>query len=288
MALLQTPGADTTPGLGPKPTGGLLDTALNILDPGKVRLQVAGLFSGGVGSLFNKKQAPGINATAASGDPVNSLGTDWRVRISLPPRAGVFYQDPTNWIQHPLKDTNGLIFPYTPTVTVAHNARYQEQALTHSNYKNYFYEGSDVSAITITGDFTVQNVAEGRYLLAAIYFLRSCTKMFFGTDFIAGNPPPIVNLDGYGKLYMPGVSCVVTSFSHTMPAEVDYLEIPYIDQNSAGYGIESQMVRLPTSSQLTVTVQPVYSRSNIHNNMNLNDFGRGHLITNPNGGAGFL
>jgi hypothetical protein len=180
------------------------------------------------------------------------------------------------------------MFPYTPTVTVAHNARYQEQALTHSNYKNYFYEGSDVSAITIAGEFTVQNVQEGRYLLAAIYFLRSCTKMFFGTDDIAGNPPPIVYLNGYGRLYLPGVSCVVTNFNHIMPSEVDYLEIPYADKGLEGYGQPPEIVRLPTTSTLSVTLQPVYSRSNIHNNMNLAAFGKGYLLYNRDGGAGFL
>jgi hypothetical protein len=288
MALLPTPGPDVTPGLGQKSGGGVLDTALNILDPGKVRLQVAGLFSGGVSSLFKKSAPPGINSSSGAGDPVNTSGKDWRVKISLAPRAGIFYQDASNWIQEPLAYTNGLMFPYTPTVTVAHNARYQEQALTHSNYKNYFYEGSDVSAITIAGDFTVQNAEEGRYLLAAIYFLRSCTKMFFGNDVIAGNPPPIVYLNGYGRLYLPGVSCVVTNFNHVMPADVDYLELPYVDKGLEGYGIPPDMVRLPTTSQLSVTLQPVYSRSNIHNNMTLNEFGKGYLISNRDGGPGFL
>jgi hypothetical protein len=43
------------------------------------------------------------------------------------------------------------------------------------------------------------------------------------------------------------------------------------------------VARLPTTSQITVTVQPVYSRSNIHNNMNLVDFSKGKLLAN-NGG----
>jgi hypothetical protein len=287
MALLPNPGPDVTPGAGSKSGGGILDTALNILDPGKVRLQVAGLFSGGIGSLFNKKTPPGTNVSTAA-NPVNSLGADWRVKISLAPRSSLFYNDPSNQIQEPLRATNGVLFPYTPTVTVAHNARYQEQALTHSNYKNYFYEGSDVSAITITGDFTVQNVEEGRYLLACIYFLRSATKMFFGADDLAGNPPPIVYLNGYGELYLPNVSCVITNFSHTMPAEVDYVEIPYIDRANIGLGIEAQLVRLPTTSQITVTVQPVYSRNNVHNVMNLTDFSHGRLLSGGRRYSGFL
>jgi len=286
MALLPTPGPDVTPGYGSKSGGGILDTALNILDPGKVRLQVAGLFKGGISSIFDKKKPPGTNINSAA-NPVNVLGSDWRVKISLAPRSTLFYNDPANQIQEPLKSTNGVLFPYTPQVTIAHNARYQEQALTHSNYKNYFYEGSDVAAITIAGDFTVQNVEEGRYLLAAIYFLRSATKMFFGASEaeLAGNPPPIVYLNGYGELYLPNVSCVITNFTHTLPSEVDYVEIPYVDRSNAGYGQEFQLVRLPTSSQLSVTLQPVYSRSNVHNNMNMSDFSSGKRLQ---GTAGFL
>ena len=288
------PGSDG--GIPNSGSGGILDTALNILDPGKIRLQVAGLFSGGVSSLFNKTVAPTVGGNS-NGNPAKSNNGDWRVRISLPPKSKVFYNDPDNAFQHILARTNGVIFPYTPTVTVAHNARYQEQALTHSNYKNYFYEGSDVAAITIAGDFTVQNVDDGLYLLAAIYFFRSATKMFFGRDELAGNPPPVVYLDGYGDFYLPHVSCVVTSFSHTMPADVDYVEIPYssaaggnqtvYENNGQGSNTKEGIVRLPTTSQISVTVQPVYSRNNIHNNMTVTDFSRGKLISR-NSSAGFL
>jgi hypothetical protein len=292
MALLPKAGFEMQ---GPKPPGGVLDTALNILDPKGIRLQVAGLFNGGIASMFKKNTStPGVISTGATGT-VSKNNSDWRVRISLPTSSGLFYQDPGNTLQALLKRTNGVIFPYTPSVTVAHTARYQEQALTHSNYKNYFYEGSDVSAITIAGDFTVQNVDEGLYLLAAIYFFRSATKMFFGKDSLAGNPPPIVYLDGYGDFYLPHVSCVITSFSHTMPADVDYVEIPYsgaaggpktvYENDGTASATKSGIVRLPTTSQITVSVQPVYSRSNVHNNMNLKDFSQGRLLS---GKGGFL
>jgi hypothetical protein len=265
--------------------GGLLDSALNIIDPAGIRKQVSGLLSGGVTSLFNKSAAPGVNVVNAN-DPTNPLGNDWRVRISWPPAV---LQRLGNPLFAPLGQTNGVIFPYTPSITVTHNARYTEQALTHSNYKNYFYEGSDVAAITITGDFTVQNTAEGLYLLAAIYFFRSSTKMFFGNEDSAGNPPPMVFLDGYGDFYFPHVPCVVTSFQHTMPQDCDYLEIHYTGGALGTAGSQSntslQTARLPTTSQITLTIQPVYSRQNIHNNMTLSKFASGALLS---GNGGFL
>ena len=265
---------------------GLGDTLLNLVDPSGIRKKISGLFDGGVSSLFDKTQAPTVNIPNPT-NPTAPTG-DWRVRIGLSDWS-IF---PNNQMFTPiLTQTAGVIFPYTPSVSVTHNARYQEQALTHSNYKNYFYEGSDVSAITISGEFTVQNHNDAIYLLSAIYFFRTCTKMFFGKDELAGNPPPVVRLNGYGSFYFPDVTCVITSFQHTMPADVDYVEFYYSD--SPGFAnadgsistAQQQVARLPTSSTVSVTLQPIYSRQNVHNNMTLSKFIQGKLLA---GNGGFL
>jgi len=213
------------------------------------------------------------------------MESDWRVRISMQNTlASIFYNNPNNLILYPLSQTKGLVFPYTPSVTISHTARYNPQQLTHSNYNSYFYEGSEVGGITITAEFTVQNVNEGQYLMAAIQFMRATTKMFYGNSDFAGTPPPMVFLNGYGPAYLPNVPCVVTSFSHTMPADVDYVDIPVatvlnssagsqINQSSAGV-----LTRLPTSSQLTISLQPVYSRTNIYDNFTLEKYAAGLLM----------
>jgi hypothetical protein len=261
-------------------------SASSFLDMSSIRKRGAGLFSGGA-QTNRVTTMPKVN-TLSQGQP---QPVDWRVRISL---AGTGWtplmDDADTSLLSPLTRTaeTGVIFPYTPAITVAHNARYQEQALTHSNYKNYFYEGSDVGAITISGDFTVQNLDEGQYLLAAIYFFRTCTKMFFGNDTNAGKPPPIVFLDGYGDFYFPHVSCVITNFTHTLPDSVDYIEIPVGSSATVSTGTKSaanRLVRLPTASQLSVTVQPVYSRTNIYKNFTLGKFAQGQLLS---GNGGFL
>jgi len=220
----------------------------------------------------------------------NADYTDWRVRISLAPGANYFSNDANdvNVLLSPLSGpgnnnnnygTYGVIFPYTPTMQIMHTATYQPQRLLHSNYTQYFYENSEVQAINITGDFTVQSIDEGQYLLAAIYFFRSLTKMFFGTGQLSGNPPPLVYLNGYGQYYLPNVPCVVTSFSHTMPAEVDYLEIPdpLTTQGIGTFTPGQNSTRLPTTSQINLSVQPVYSRL-AQTHFSLTDFARGALI----------
>lgn len=286
MALLPSAG-QTQPELNNGGKTGVLNDVLNIVDPSNIRKQISGLFDGGVASLFNRAGSPGINIVNAA-DPNNPMKTDWRVKVSLPTSSTLLRDNPMLSV---LSRTNGLVFPYTPSISVTHNARYSEQALTHSNYKNYFYEGSDVSAITISGEFTVQNHDDAVYLLASIFFLRSCTKMFWGSDADAGNPPPIVFLDGYGDFYFPHVSCIVTSFQHTMPADCDYVEFKYssgqqfAESDGSLSSTSQQLARLPTTSTLSVTLQPVYSRKNIANNMSLTKFSRGGLLK---GNGGFL
>jgi hypothetical protein len=262
-----------------------------------------------VNGMFRYSSAPSGPSTVVI---YPQASNDWRVRVSLAPNSTYFYNDPNNSLLSPLiTETGGgtsavqnyiqqstinngqsgstrvgVVFPYSPQVQIQHTANYSQQKLTHNNYAQYFYDNSEVQAINITGDFSVQNINEGQYLLASIYFFRSCTKMFFGQDInpSAGNPPPIVYLNGYGQYYLPNVPCVVTSFSHTMPSDVDYMDIPepglqYNPQNT-NYRLNS--TRLPTTSSISLTLQPIYSRLAQSQGFSLADFAAGALV-NPSG-----
>ena len=205
-------------------------TVFDLLNPANARRSKAGFPGlGGIGGLGKVlpnfgfgSGSPGQGASAAGED-------DWRVRLSLADGANIFYKDPGvnfNTIMTPLIETNGVIWPYTPSIQVSHVANYSTAVLTHSNYSAHFYNNSDVSDITISGDFTVQSQEEGQYLMAAIYFLRASTKMFFGQGANIGNPPPILFLDGYGSHYFPHVPCVITNFTHNLSNDVDYVQVP--------------------------------------------------------------
>jgi len=205
------------------------NTVFDLLDPKNARNAISGLLPGGMSSATKAAPNIGFQGIAAEGGATAANEDDWRVRISLNPGAKVFYQDPMllpNSLLQPLVQTNGVIFPYTPTVSMTHAAQYSTQQLTHSNYPAHFYNNSEVADIQVSGEFTVQNMEDGQYLMAAVYFFRSATKMFFGQGSNVGNPPPIVFLDGYGSHYFPHVPCVITQFSHTLPSEVDYMQVP--------------------------------------------------------------
>lgn len=316
--------------------GKIAGSAFELLDPSNARRAISGLFPGGGSSADKIAPTIGFGGQSARGGATAAGEDDWRVRISLADKADYLYKDPSmmyNSILAPLKETNGVIWPYVPQVQVQHVANYASSQLTHSNYPAHFYTASEVADISITGEFTVQSAEEGQYLMAVIYFLRAATKMFFGQSDNAGNPPPMVFLDGYGSHYFPHVPGVITNFTHTLPNEVDYIQVPitvtklqdsvinpgeamnavnapenrgvnnasnvpshlisnkkYV--NSQGQETKTEFktlestTRVPTVSTVSVTFRPMYSRKNLHDRFNLNDFANGKLIQDKDKGFG--
>ena len=180
---------------------------------------------GGFGSALRSINLP--EAGEAVGDLVSAVASfggdadpaDWRVRLSL-----------VNWtsfkgspILKPLKDAGGLIFPYTPTINIASTASYNSIDTTHTNYSFRTFKNSDPGQISITAPMNVEDSTQALYWIAAVHYLRSLTKMFAGSDPKAGNPPPIVMLNGYGNYIFKNVPVVVQSFSTSLDANCDYI-----------------------------------------------------------------
>lgn len=172
----------------------------------------------------------GGGSGGATGGPTG--GGDWKVTLRVPAFGN-----------------SRVEFPVTPQVTITDAAKYSSAGLIHINYSMQFYESSETSSIQINGEFPIQNEAEGLKLLSAIHLLRACTKMFWGGDGLAGTPPPLMFLDGYGAKYLQGVPCVLTNFTHTMPEDKDY--------------IPCNGTRVPTLSTIQCQLQPVYSRASL-------------------------
>lgn len=156
---------------------------------------------------------------------------DWRVRLALASHADYLYKSPDVLkadfnILKPLSFTNGVIFPYMPTISMNYVANYDMTHPTHSNYPIFNYSKSGIEQVTITGDFTAQNVYEANYLLAVIHFFRSLTKMFYGQDENPkpGTPPPMVFLYGLGDYQFNQHPLVVNNFNYSLPNNVDYIK----------------------------------------------------------------
>ena len=148
---------------------------------------------------------------------------DWRVKIGLLPGSDAFYKSGDPGILSPLIKTDGVIFPYTPNIQLTYQAEYQTTTPTHSNYPSRFYSSSEIRDVQINGTFTAQSTHEADYMMAAIHFFRSCTKMFYGQDDNKGMPPPLVQMTGLGPHQFNGHKAVINYFNYTLPENVDYV-----------------------------------------------------------------
>ena len=245
---------------------------------------------------------------------------DWRVRISLAPSAKYLYKgvSPAEaGILEPLQATDGVIFPYTPNVSVSYAAGYDPTDIAHSNYKIFQYKGSSVDSISITGDFTAQDTSEANYMLAVIHFFRSVTKMFYGQDQNPKNgvPPPLVYLSGFGSFQFDNHPMAITNFTYSTPTDVDYIRagsqtnmpgqsvatqtsvvnstataasaVRLLTSNltakapnfqSQNTAINSNATYVPTKISITITALPVVTRNDISNNFSLKKYGTGELL----------
>jgi hypothetical protein len=200
--------------------------------------------SGGFGSLLNARS----QSTLQTQQSYNQQA-DWRVRLSLAPGATYLYNDASEGdILAPLQATNGVIFPYTPQISVSYRANYDPTDVTHSNYKLFFYRNSAVDDIQIVADFTAQDTGEASYVLAVIHFFKSVTKMFYGQDTspTAGTPPPLCFLSGLGQYQFNNHPLLVTNFQYALPTDVDYIRAgsttQYSGQNLNSYQAKKSKV----------------------------------------------
>jgi LysM repeat protein len=248
---------------------------------------------------------------------------DWRVRLSLAPGADYLYAGSNPGILQPLRATRGVIFPYTPVIQVSYQANYQGIDLTHSNYKVFQYTNSSVDQVTITCDFTAQDVYEARYLLAVIHFFKSMTKMFYGQDVypVRGTPPPLCYMFGLGGYQFSAHPLAINAFNYSLPSDVDYIKTtaPDVAESAFAAAMRTDIVEqlkqdrlgtqctvggtapkaqfnnlpkdittyVPTKISLTIGCFPIMSRNQVSNYFSLSDYASGELIkgqSRPGGG----
>lgn len=185
------------------------------------------------------------SSTVAPDVAVQTEGNfDWRVSLSVPSTfAGSF-------VFEPFKQTdNKLIFPYTPTINVTHQAMYNDLTPVHNNYPFLSYAGSKIDSIQIDAPFFVEDLYEGFYWLAVLHYFKSVTKMAYGESAFQGTPPPVVRLNGYGTDVFNNIPVVVESFQMNLANDTDYM--------TAGQN------KVPIKSNFVITLKPIYSREEI-------------------------
>ena len=223
---------------------------------------------------------------------------DWRVRLTLPAQSNLKNVLLGSEITQPLRDSNGMFWPLTPSMIIQHSANYNALAQTHSNYPFQAYQNSQVDQMNIIGEFPVQNSEDAKHWVATVHFLRTVTKMFFGGDDYKGNPPPILHLSGYGDHMFHNVPVVVNTFNVELRAGIDYIstkQSQVYHKQLTDFDDEegADATWAPTISNISVLVTPTYSRETLKS-FSLQKFASGNLSNfgatkdNKNSGIGFI
>ena len=282
--------------LSPGNKGGADPTAVSQGTPEGMKAFLDGT---GMGKFLRSKNIPidgmpGLDGVKANASATfrKSVQQDWRVKLSIP-NIEPFKTAP---MLANLQKTGGLVFPYTPTIIVAHSANYNTMAPTHTNYPYFAYQNSQVDQLVITGDFFVQNGVEAQYWVSALHYLRSMTKMFYGGEAeTLGAPPPVVHLSGYGDFIFNKVPVIITQFTIDLPQDVDYIatghpqgvnEVPPNHPEAKQAATDKRANNIgwaPAQSLITVTVQPIYSRREVEK-FSLNKYVKGGYV----GDGGFI
>lgn len=240
-------------------------------------MSLAGSVSSAAGMLNNLLSLKRGANLPAGGELFSKQGTaiklapgaknDWRVRINA---QWNLFNSPLFTL---LENTGGVVWPYSPNITVSTKANYTPIEVVHSNYPMYGYKNSSVEDIQISGEFTCETETDAAYWIAATTFFKTATKMFFGEGALAGNPPIICNLTGYGSSVFDKVPVIIKSFSVDLKDDTNYIRCNTFGTNTW----------VPVVSTITVIVSPVYNRRRLRK-FSLEDYSRGKTAD----GVGYL
>jgi hypothetical protein len=221
--------------------------------------------------LYNELNQASSPSSAISGSSNETY--DWRARLR-PKRGGQdrFYaasEGFSDYLMRPIKESNGLVWPSTPSVFVAASANYGAHSGQGMQYPVRNYEDSTPPDITVTGDFSANDIYEARYLLGVLTFFKIATKGDFGDQAVAketaGAPPPVLLFEYLGDHAFNKVPVVVASYSLSYPNDIDY--VPVEVQGTTTY--------VPTLLNIVVTLQPQYTPSKVRRQFDVQSVANG-------------
>ena len=178
---------------------------------------------------------------------------DWRARLR-PKKAGAtaiygIGGGGDRSILEPLAETGGLVWQYTPQIFMSGMANYNSAELHGSNYPINTFINSTPPTFPVTGDFTANTIAEARYLMAVIHFLKCVTKAHFGDSSVRSGtfrtPPPVLLFEYMGENGFNKVPVVVRTYSIQYPDNVDYVPVK-------GGSSGDDVTFVPTVANITV------------------------------------
>lgn len=220
--------------------------------------------------LFNELEEASSPSTRISG---SEESYDWRARLR-PKRGGQnrFYSPEgglSDYLMRPIKESNGLVWKYTPTVFTAASANYNSHTGQGMQYPVHSYENSTPPEITVTGDFSANDIYEARYMLAVMTFFKIATKADFGDIAVAkqtaGAPPPVLLFEYLGDHGYNKVPVIVSNYSMSLPNDVDYVPVK----------VGGTVSYVPTLLNIVCALTPQYTPSKVRRRYDVNAIANG-------------
>jgi len=126
----------------------------------------------------------------------------------------------------PIYYSNGLVFPYNPSISESVSIKYNSIDLVHSNESYYAYNATENVRINISDAvWTCDTFDNALYALSVLHFLRAYSLMDFGVG-QSGKPPSPMWFNAYGNYAFYRVPVLFEKADWTFPNDVDYVGIP--------------------------------------------------------------
>lgn len=219
-----------------------------------------------------------------------------------------------------LTETGGIVFPYTPRISINRDVTYSRIDVLQNNYSMFSYNGTPSKNINITGKFTATTPAEALYMTAVLCCLSAWTKSETGLKTIVytsedaslgrlkdgmprgipGMPPPPLYLSAYGQMIEYETPVLIQNVNYVLEDDIQYTDIvidPYewslVLDTYSGRTIDTIEVRVPSALTINISlaVAPNPKRMRGFTNAdgswtgwNTTDYKNGVLFKNYNSG----
>lgn len=273
-------------GVSGNPLGGI--NQLKSLGPTATNL--ANQASGSATAVAESATTPSVSTDGTMPTvvvPGKRAPKDFRVRLGPPVSMinQIYGENTASNILTPLRLTQGLMFPFTPTIDWGQSVQYKTVSLIHSLQDFNAFEETPSTNISVSGTFVIQNDKDARYMLACLHFLRTVSKMYFGkasfTDpaarsdpeakpSLAGMPPPVLIFSGYGDYMFNDLPVILKDHSYTFKQDVSYID----------FEVNGSMVRLPSILDISLKLVVQNSPKRLKDEFDLDKFRTGALMKN--------
>lgn len=181
-----------------------------------------------------------------------------------------------NFLQAQLGEVGGLIFPYTPKISMSYAVNYETTDIPQSNVQYNSYKNSPPPSIDVTAHFTADEKSQAKHMLSAIWFLQALSKCdvgdgktyYAGKDKTVGGgglPPPILYFNAYEQM-IENIPVVLKSFSFSYSDDIDYVNLIINMENYSRFNVIDDMyfttnLKNQTSMKTTINELSLYKAS---------------------------